>query len=239
MKENELFNKLLFYVLYITSIIFLLITILSGSFYLILISSILLLFSLIYLHSGHIINNYLIKKSKIIEITNNYTLSSSLTSVFKRKGSEYIGVSIAEIKQYGQSNISSDSMKSLIEAIHEPFEFSIYSYELNKEKLLEPLETKKKMKEILLTKIKENKSDKINLVKREIEILESEIESIRSSGKSFDVSILIKSFSTSNNEGDASTQSFKTLQRIADTFSAALKLEYEIIRGERLLEFFS
>jgi hypothetical protein len=239
MKEAELFNKLLFYIIYITSVIFLLITFISGSFYLIIISSGLLLLSLIYLHSGHIVNNYLIKKSKIIEISNNYTLSSSLNSVFKRKGTQYVGISMAEIKQYGQSNISSESMKSLIEAIHEPFEFSIYFYELDKEKLLEPLETKKKMKEISLTKINENKQDKINLIKREIEILNSEIENIRSSPKSFDVSILIKSFSISNSEGEAVTQSFKTIQRIADTFSASLKLEYEIIRGEKLLEFFS
>lgn len=239
MKEIELANKLFFYAIYSTSIIFLLITVLSGAYYLIIISSILLLLSIIYLHSGHILNNFMIKKSKIIEISNNYVLSSSLNSVFKRNGSQYIGVSIAEIKQYGQANVSSDSMKSIIEAIHEPFEFSIYSYELDKEKLIEPLETKKKMKEIGLTKIKDKKQDKINFIKREIEILNSEIESIRSSGKSFDVSILIKAFSTSNNEGEAVINSFKTLQRIADTFSASLKLEYEIVKGERLLSFFS
>ncbi|MGC8479384.1 MAG: hypothetical protein ACP5M9_01815 [Candidatus Micrarchaeia archaeon] len=238
MDESDLNKKLYFYGLYATSIIFLLISLFTGYLYIIIISSLFLLLSILYLHSGHIINNLLIKKSMIIEIANNYVLSQNLLSVVKKDNDFYKGVSVASIRQNGQANISSESIKSLIESIHEPFEFSIFCSEIDKKRIIEPLETKKKMKEIQLTKIKDGKYDKISALRREIDIITGEIENIRLSGKAYDVLLLIKAFGSSDSESEASSQSLKTLYRVADSFSAALKLDYEVLSGETLLSLF-
>ncbi len=239
MDERELTKKIYFYIIYVTCILILILSILSGYLFIVLLSSIFLLLSIIYLHTGHIINNLLLKHSRIIEVSNNYILSSNISCVFKREGRHIKSVSIAIIKPEASPNLSSDSFRSLIESIHEPFEYSISMSEIDKKKVIEPLETKRRMKEIMLTKIKTDRYDKINNIKREIELLGSEIESIKSSGKAYDVSLFLKTTYISDNEVDATSQSYKNLERIADAFSAALKINYEIIKGEELLGFFS
>ena len=239
MDEMELGRKLYSYSIYAISIIILIIAILSGIFIIVIISSALLLISILYLHSGHIINNLLFKKSRIIEIKNNYILGNNIGCVFKREGNLFKSISIAELKPESSPNISSDVFSSLIESIHEPFEYSILITEVDKRKILEPLETKRKMKEILLTKINSNKYDKISNIKREIEILDSEISGIKSSGRAFEVKLIIKTISVSESESEATSQSYRSLERIADTFSATLKVNYQIIKGEELLNFIS
>ncbi len=239
MDENDLIKKLYFYAIYCTCLLILILSIISGYLPIVIISSIFLLLSVIYLHSGHIINNLLIRKSIIIEISNNYTLSSNISSVFKREGRFFKSISVAIIKPEASPSISSDSFRSLIESIHEPFEYTISLFEIDKKKVLEPIETKRKMKEIQLTKIKADRYDKISNMKREIEIMGSEIESIKSSGKAFEISIFLKAISLSESEAEAASQSYKNLERIADAFSAALKINYDVLRGEELLKFLS
>ncbi len=239
MDEKELTKKIYSYALYSASVIILILSILTGYFFIVILSAILLLFSVIYLHTGHIINNILIKRSRIIEISNNYTLSSNTVCVFKHEGRYYKSISIAIIRPETAPSISSEEFTSLIESIHEPFEYSISMVEIDKKKVVEPLETKRRMKEIFLTKIKADRYDQINNIKREIELLGSEIESIKASGKAYDISILLKASYFSESEAEATSQSYKNLERIADAFSAALKINYEIIKGEELLNYFS
>lgn len=235
MEENEILNRIYSYVFYTLGVLCVVLAAFFSNLYLIAVTSILLLLSAIYLNSGHIVNNILIKRSNIVEIYNHYKLSSELDSAVKKIGNGHHALSIAFFRIEKPNNASNDAIKALLETLHESFEFGILVKEADKEKMIETLDTKRRMKEITLSRIDSKHQDKINALKREIDILAAEIQNIRKSGKALEVLAKIISFGNSENEAEAAREASKNIKRIADSFSAALGVDYKIIKGEELL----
>lgn len=237
MEEHELKNKIYSYLFYGSGILTLAAAIFLANPYLIAFTSVLLLLSSVYLNSGHIVNNLLLKQSSIIEIYNGYKLSNGLDSVVKRVGDEFYAVSIALLNSDKSISTNTDAIRNLIESLHESFEFSILIREADKKRLVENLDVKRRMKEILLSRLGSGNYDKINALKREIAVLDGELESIRKGGKALDVIIKLSSYSRSLSEGQASREASEVLKRIAEAFSGSLSLDYRVLQGEELLNF--
>jgi hypothetical protein len=237
MEELEFASRVYAYAFYAVAVGILAISIASGNYLASLISACLIFASAVYYKSGHIINNLLIKRSRVIELINGYKLSSNLAALTKRSGELYVGVSAAVLVFDGAVDISPDTLCRLLESIHEQFEFSFTAMQVDKKRLIDSLDLRRRMQEIRLAKINAQKYDKANQIRREIQILESEISSVRDSGKAFDTIIKIRAFSSEKNETEAATQSLKSIERICSSFFATTKLNYEIIKGERLLAF--
>ncbi len=235
MEETELVQKLYSCAFYAAALAVAVLSMLSGAYFILIVSAFLLLLSAVYLRSGHIVNNLLIKRSRIIEIYNGYKLNSNLSSLTKRSGAYYAGVSMALLKFEGPVEASNDSVRSMLESIQERFEFSFSAIQVDKKKLLDALETRRRMKEIGLAKLDAQKYDRSNQIKREIMVIESEMESIRRSGKAFDAVVQLKALSMAESEASAAAQSLRSMERICDAFLTATKLSYEIIKGEELL----
>ena len=144
MLENELMNKVYSYFFYATCVLLLIASVFFFNLIIFLISLICMLLAGVFFSSGHIINNFLLKRSKIIEIYNNYTLNSDLLSASKRAGNGYQAVSIAILKLNKSMQNRTDSVKKILENITEPFEFSIDASEVDKKAVVELLETKRR-----------------------------------------------------------------------------------------------
>ncbi len=230
-------NRLYSYLFYAVGVLCLVCAAFFSNLYLIALTSVLLLFSALYMNSGHIINNILIRRSNIIEIYNGYKLSNGLDSAVKKIGNEYFAVSVALLMIEKANGASHETIRSLVESIHEPFEFGILLKEADRKRLLEGIEVKRRMKEISLSRIDPKQQDKINALRREIDILGVEIENITKSGKALDVIVKLSSFAKSEVEAEASRESAASIRHIADAFSASLGMDYEILRGEELLGF--
>lgn len=235
MEETSLNNTIHYYLFYLLSLSIIIISVISYNLYLIILSSILLITAAIFFHSGHILNNFLVKKSKIIEIRNDYKLSSSLISVSKRTGKSYKSVAIAMLIPRTGFNYKSEAMRELLESIKEPFELSISLREIDKKRLIDSLDTKRRTKEISLSRLKPNSYDKINNLKRQIELIDNEISNIGNGGKSFDVSILLKAISASDSAYESELNVGKNIETIANKFAASMGVDYEIVKGEELL----
>ena len=95
MNEFDRLNKLYSYGFYALAACTMIVAIFLYNGIVLLFSVILNLFAIIYLHSGHLVNNFLIKRSKVIEIYNDYRIGAELSYATKRKGSIYQGVAIA------------------------------------------------------------------------------------------------------------------------------------------------
>ena len=201
------------------------------------VSASMLLLSVALLNSGHVINNLLIKRSKIIEIAGNYRLSSSLNSMSREAGGLFKSTSLALLRPRPGSTMKSDSIKDLLDGLSEQFEFSLELLEADKSKILENLRTKLRMKEIALSRINGKSYEKDNALKRQIDSINGDISSLASGGKSFQFAIKLKSIYSSENQGEAEFCAARNIETLANKFSAVLGLDYEILRGERLLEY--
>jgi hypothetical protein len=237
MEQNTLDNKFYYYLFYALSATIAILSIISYNEYLIILSSLLLLTAAILLHSGHIVNNALIKRSKIIEINNGYRLNQNLTSASKRIGKTYVSIAIAIIRPRSGFNYKSEAMKELLESVKEPFELSISLSEVDKKRIIDSLETKRRVKEIAMSRLKSNSYDKINNLKRHIELIDNEMANISAGGKSFDVSIRLTAISKSDSAYESELSASKNIEMLANKFSASMGVDYEIVKGEELFNF--
>ena len=235
MEEQAFSNRLYSYMFYAMAGTSLVVSIFFYNIVLFVASAILVFLSALYYSSGHIINNFLLRRSAIIEVYNGYRLSDTVSSAVKKVGSTYKAISISDININRGVNISSAEMLSLIESIDDPFEFSICVMEINKRAFIEGLETKRRMREISLARLAAGSYDKANELKRELEIFDREIDGIKGSGKALDVSIRIRTVAVSADEIEASRASFASLTHVSDAFSTMLNADYRVVSGEDLL----
>ncbi len=235
MEEEDLANRLYAYLFYAGAVALMLLSLVSYNPVIVGLASALMLFSVVYLNSGHILNNLLIRRSAVVEIYNGYVVNGRLPAAVKKIGSGFVGVSVAVLQLGKESGIDAGGLRSLLESMHEPFEFSISLEETDRERILEGLETKRRMKEIALTKTDRRRYDVINGINREIEFISSEISRMRS-GKTYSLLLRLKTRSRSKGMEEAALSSSRGMEHVAGAFSSAFGLRYKILSGEELLE---
>jgi len=231
---DNLGDKLFAYSFYAISICSLLFSLLFGSALLAFLAMVMALLSIIYLHTGKLINNLLIKNSRVIVLSNGYELSNNLYSAVKKGNSFYESISIAILIVNSQISNNGLAFEQLLDKLKVPFEYSIELKELNKKRILDELETKLHMKEIQLANEKPN-SKELGRLKREIGIIESEINAINSGGNPFNVEFKIKCRAASTSLIEATSVSQKNAELVANLFATSLNVGYRLLKGEELL----
>lgn len=237
MEEQDTLNKVYSYLFYGTAVLCLVAAALLSDAYLVLATAILLLASAAYLNSGHIINNLLVRHSAIVEVYNGCRLSERLDSVVRKVGDAYVSESFAVLRQERPVSAGHEAMRNLLESIREPFTFSVSLREMDRGRMVEGLETRRRMKEIALSRMAQGRRDRANALRREIDILNADMESIREGGKALEVLMHLSTQSSSHDPRDAARESSSSIRKVADAFSAALGVDYEVLSGEELLGF--
>ncbi len=204
--------------------------------YIAILSAPILLIAVILLHSGHIVNNLLLKRSLIVETSGNYRLGRNPNSISKRHLNSYVSVSMALLRPRS-NQINAASLSELLDSINEHFEFSVELAEVDKGKIIEGLRTRLRMREIALTRANQKSYDRVNAIKRQIDIINGEISNLASGGKSFQFEIKLKSICASDDRSEAELYSSRCIEALASKFSAALGLDFQILSGERLLAY--
>jgi len=231
---DNLGDKLFGYSFYAISICSLLFSLLFGSALLAFLALVIALLSIIYLHAGKLINNLLIKNSRVIVISNGYELSNNIYAAVKRGDGIYESISIALLLVNSQLPSNSLAFEQLLDRVKVPFEYSVELKELNKKHILEELETKLHIKEIQLANEKPN-SKELGRLKREIGIIESEINAINSGGNPFNVEFKIKCRAASTSLIEATSVSQRNAELVANLFATSLNVGYRLLKGEELL----
>ncbi len=234
MLELELRNRLFSYTFYALAAAVFVASIFTYSIYFIAVTSVLLLFSAIYFHAGHLLNNFLLGHGSVVEIYNGYKLSENIGSAVKRINDSYFSISCALLSGYGDAH-KGELISSIVSNVDFPFEFSIGLRSVDKARLLEGLETKRRMKEIEITRSDPKKYDRANSLRRELGVIESEIRGIGGQ-KPLTLLVSLKCFARGQGELEASRESLRNVEQLAGTFSSALGFEYEIMKGEALID---
>ncbi|MGC9099022.1 MAG: hypothetical protein ACP5HW_00525 [Candidatus Micrarchaeia archaeon] len=232
---ESLGEKTTAYAFYAASMLALALSFLFGSSLIALAALVFVFLSTAYYHSGKLINNLIIKNSRMLVLSKGYELTANGSSAVRKVGDAYESVSAAFLVIDNPLGNISASMQPLLEKVHTPFEFSIEIEELSKKKIIDDLETKMHIKEIELSNARESDAKNLNRIKRELSFIENEINTIKNGNKPFNVRFKIKCRAESHSMLEAANTSYKNLEHVAGLFSNALDIDYRVLRGEELL----
>ncbi len=237
MEDARSKNRIYSYCIYGASIAVFLLSLLSYNIAAIIVVAILILFSVAYMNSGHLINSLLIKKMRIVEIGSGYKLAGNMQSIVRKVDGGYVGMSIAVLRPTNAIESGSVVFEDLLNKVKIPFEFCISLRKLDRRKILEGLETKRRMKELELSQAGSDYKNS-NMLKRQIGALESEIGLVSHGNEPIEAVIKLRSVAQAETEGEASRMSLRQVEHVASMVASSFKLEYTIAEGEDLFDLF-
>ena len=229
-------NKTIFYLVYSASVGILAVAVLSSSPAIVAVSAVSMVIAVALLHYGHMLNGVILRKTGVVEVCGRYQLSQDMHAISRKEGEMFRSISVATLRLREGSAINTSSIKDLLDSISEQFEFSVELAEIDKERLIENLRTKLRLKEIALSRASSGPYDRANWLRRQIDVMRSDLSSLSNSGKSFEYVIRIKAICTLEDETEAKMYSARSIHALASKFSLALSADYEILHGEKLLE---
>lgn len=235
MQDVNITNRLYSYAFYTAAIAMLAASVLSFNPYLLALAIILLPAAALSYSSGHLLNNFLLSgKGASTGLYNGFSVRERLSSAVRRSGNDYVSISAALLSKNGSDETQRETVETLVSNVNFPFEFSLGIANIDKNKLLEGLETKRRIREIEISRLDPKKSDKLNGLKRELSLIEDEICKIRTE-KPLAITARIRTFSSSRSELEAARDSERNIEQLAGMFSSMLGFDCEILKGEDLL----
>jgi len=208
---------------------------LMGSPLLIVLAIVLSLLSVIYLHSGHIINNIILGRSGIVEVSGGYSLHESMASAVRKYGQYYKGISVAELKIDSAASYSSSQFAGIIEKSGVPFTFTIGIRNIDRKTFTEALETKRRMKELAISNTPSDSYDKLNRLKRELSMIEGELKRVNDGSKPIEAFAYVSSSAVEKSSSEAANASLRQLEEVVSLFKASLGVNCSISKGEELM----
>jgi hypothetical protein len=177
-----------------------------------------------------------IKRTGVVQIVGDYELEADRFSAIRKKGLHFSAVSAAILRDFPSKEISRENIERIISSSNSPFRFVVQVEKLNTGKITDDLKTKRRMKELELSKSKAKKgADSGKVLEREIELIESEIKSINSGAVPLKTSIYVTSVGSSESRFAAQEKALSQIKEIAGEFSAVLGAGFEVISGTELI----
>lgn len=237
MEDSRSRNRIYSYCIYGTCLAIFIFSLISFNVMAIVFVAGMLLLSVVYMNSGHLINSLIIKGTHIVEVGGGYKLASNMQSLVRKVENGYIGVSIAVLKPTSTIETGSVAFENLLNKVKIPFEFCISLRKVDQKKILDSLETKRRMKELELSQAGSDYKN-INMIKRQISTLESEIELISHGDEPIEARIRLRCIAHAETESEASRISLRQVEHVAGIVAASFKLEYTVANGEDLFDLF-
>jgi hypothetical protein len=178
----------------------------------------------------------IIKRSGVVQVVGDYELEADRVSAVKKRGQQFSALCAATLRDFPTKEISRENIERIISSSNSPFRFVVQVEKLNTGKITHDLKTKRRMKELELSKVNAKKgSDSGKVVEREIELLESEIKSISSGAVPLKTQIYIMSFASSESKFSAQERALSQIKEISGEFSAVLGAGFEVLAGPELI----
>ncbi|MDE1804888.1 MAG: hypothetical protein KGH59_03860 [Candidatus Micrarchaeota archaeon] len=223
------------YAIYAMFGITILIAILAASAAAIALSIILLLCSVIYSHSSHVINPIIARRSGIVLAAGGYSLGSNLKAATKPMGGGYKAVCVAVLSTGSRITNEGKKFEEIISKCGFPFEFTVQIKNIEMRRVTEALETRRRMKEIELSRTRPSKSESISRIKRELSAIEGDIEALTSGRLPVEAIVRVRTTATAATEAEAARGCMAQAKQLCELFSVTYSLGYRMLIGEELL----
>ena len=224
------------YLIYGTFGLLVLLSILFASVPSLIAASAAFLIAVIYSKSSNIINPILARAGKISIASGSYTLSDNPRVAVSYFGNLYACVGVSLLLLNSQVTGTSEKFEEIIAKCKYPFEFSVAVESMGTKKVMDDLETRRRMKEIELSRSDNSKIDQINKLQRELDLISGEIAQIAQGSKPIYVSMRIKCSASSYSEGEAASTALSRLESVSNLFGATYNLSYKVLSGEELMK---
>jgi hypothetical protein len=207
--------------------------------YLIVATSAIAISSFLILKLWYLLEDAIFKRSNFIQVVNGFELSGDRASAMCYVDGLYSATAAGVVEQFGDGKMENDKMESFISHIAAPFKIVFCSERLSVEGLLNRLKTQKGMKEIHLSRIRNQSGGSgmiaANRLRSEISILENEISNIESGGVPIKLSYYIMSVSLSESKLRAEETSKAQIREILSEFDAIFDAKSRVLSGNELI----
>ncbi len=183
-----------------------------------------------------IFESLIIKKTGVVQIIGDYELEADRVSAIRKKGLLFSAVSAAALRSFPTKEINRENIERIISSSNSPFRFVVQVERLNTGKITDDLKTRRRMKELELSKTRAKKgTDSSKVVEREIELIESEIKSIGTGAVPLKTNIYLMTFASSESRFAAQERALSQIKEISGEFSAVLGAGFEVLSGTDLI----
>ena len=160
------------------------------------------------------------------------SLDKEGTCVLKKEDPFYVGVSAILLRP--GSSISSSQLESVFSNANVDFDYVVRVRQIDARRFIEGLETRKRLKEIAIAKSSAKDYNRINVLKKELEIIKSELESVTKS-KPVELRIFLRIFSKGPSTFIVSKEARDSAISLGNSL-ALLGFSFEQLWGKKLLE---
>jgi hypothetical protein len=202
----------------------------------------LLLISLFVLHYfKDYVDAFVFRHSNFIQLVGGYELGGERGTAVRKVGGKYIATACIAIEAGTESEgIDRDRMEGIIARASYPFKFTIAVERLDVDKMLDALQTKRSMKEIELSRIKNTKHgrgfERAMRVRRELEVIDHDIKSVSGGAVPMRVAYYAMVSATSERRFIAENEAKARAKALAGMLDGALGSRSTIVQGNRLAQ---
>lgn len=185
-----------------------------------------------------ILESLIIKRTGIVQLVGDYELEGERVSAVRKTGGSYWAISAALLTDLPSKEMDRESIERIISSSNSTFRFVLQVAKLNTRKISDDLKTKRRMKELELSKAsssRKNGADITKVVERELELVESEIKALGSGAVPLKTSIYLVSFAESESKFVAEERALSQVRALAGEFSAVLGAGFEVLSGSKLI----
>ncbi len=172
--------------------------------------------------------------------TGTFELKDEGPCAITRHNGYYVAISMARILGSQGSSLDIEKLEAVISRIAFPFKFSIMVEEFNSKKIIEKLETRKRMKEIELSRIVNRKTGsgaiRTSSLKAEIDYIGQELVSLKTQGTPLKVEYYISTFQHSEDLFSAQNNSLLRLKQLTSLFDSAFGSSSSQLNGREIIK---
>ncbi len=188
----------------------------------------------------YIVDAVIFKRTNLIQVIENCELGSERATAIRKLGTKFCATAVAALDNTSTESVDKDKIEKIIANSGCAFRFVVQVERIDINKLLNGLQTRRSMREIELSRLNDSaaKSNvaKANTIKRQIELLDHEIDRVSTGGAPLKVAQYIMTSAISDNKSVAQEQAKSQLRELASEFGALIGTRAEMLSGNELLD---
>jgi hypothetical protein len=177
-----------------------------------------------------------IRKTNVVQLLGDYEIEAERLTATRSTAKGFSATAAAILKSPPTREISRENIERIIANSNSPFRLVVQAERLDESKIIDNLKTRRRMKEIELSKARAERGDSSrNVIKREIEVLESEIKAIGAGSAPIETNIYLITSAVSDSKFAAQERAVAQAKELSGEFSAVLGAGFDSVSGTELI----
>lgn len=217
----------------------LLVAVATFNIYIIAFAALVCLASLFLYRFGDIVEALVIKRTSVVQVLCGFELEGEREAAVRRTGRGFTATSAAVLEDAPTREISREGIERVIANSNAPFRLVVQVERLDMTKTLDSLKTRRRMREIELSKARIEERDgapeRGSVIERELELIEGEIREIGSGAMPLKATIYLITTAVAESRFGAVERATSQARELSGEFSAVLGATFGQVSGAALV----